>query len=134
MLNLTYYEMGGNGSFASGATNLESNRRFKTIFDFNENIKILEMKNSRDGVKLPEESHTKNRVYAIFYKNGKGLKAVGVYGNDGKKLFEIHTIDHKGLGPHYHVWDNGRPSNSYPITAEMRKLLDKIINFKRNNK
>ena len=58
--------MGGNGSFFSGITNFEENRRYKTILSIGDNIKILETKNPRLGLKLPEESHTPNRIYAAF--------------------------------------------------------------------
>ena len=50
--------MGGNGSFFSGITNFEDGRRYKTILSIGDNIKILETKNPRLSLKLPEESHT----------------------------------------------------------------------------
>ena len=34
-------------------------------------IHILEMKDKKKGNKLPEESHTPGRIYAIFRKDGK---------------------------------------------------------------
>ncbi len=125
--------MGGNGSFFSGITNFEENRRYKTILSIGDNIKILETKNPRLGLKLPEESHTPNRIYAAFYRSGKGLKEIGVYGADGKKLYEIHTIDHHGLGAHYHNWLGGKPVNddAHVLTNEMKGLINKIINSKK---
>lgn len=53
--------MGGNGSFFSGITNFEANREYKTILSIGNNIKILETKNPKRSLKLPEESHTPNR-------------------------------------------------------------------------
>ena len=50
--------MGGNGSFFSGITNFENGRMYKTISSIGDNIKVLETKNPKAGVKLPEESHT----------------------------------------------------------------------------
>ena len=125
--------MGGNGSFFSGITNFEENRRYKTILSIGDNIKILETKNPKAGVKLPEESHTPNRIYATFYRNGKGLKEIARYGPDGKKIEAIHIVDHKGLGPHYHKWTKGKPveGETRALTTEMKKLVDKIINFKK---
>ena len=92
--------MGGNGSFISGITNFEDGRTYKTILSIGDNIKILETKNPRLALKLPEESHTPNRIYATFYRNGKGLKELAEYGADGKRLNSIHIIDHHGLGSH----------------------------------
>lgn len=79
-------------------------------------------------IKLPP-----NRIYAAFYRSGKGLKEIGVYGADGKKLYEIHTIDHHGLGAHYHNWLGGKPVNddAHVLTNEMKGLINKIINFKK---
>jgi hypothetical protein len=81
--------MGGNGSFLSGITNFENGRMYKTVSSIGDNIKVLETKNPKAGVKLPEESHTPNRTYATFYRNGKGLKEIARYGPDGKKIEEI---------------------------------------------
>ena len=50
--------MGGNGSFISGITNFEEGRQYKTILSIGDNIKILETKNPKLSLKLPEESHT----------------------------------------------------------------------------
>jgi hypothetical protein len=55
-----------------------------------------------------------------------------VYGGDGKKMYEIHTIDHRGLGPHYHIWSDGKPiHDAHALTNEMKSLINKIINFKK---
>lgn len=122
--------MGGNGSFASGSTRNEEGRRWKTINVLFNGAKVLELKKSSDSVKLPEESHTPNSIYAIYYANGKGLKEIAEYGSDGKKLYEIHTVDHKGLGTHYHTWKDGKPGDPQPITAAMEKLLKEILDNK----
>ncbi len=47
-------------------------------------------------------------------------------GADGKKEYEIHTVDHKGLGIHYHKWENGRPLPPHSITESMKRLLDEV--------
>lgn len=125
--------MGGNGSFFSGITNFEDGRTYKTILSIGDNIKILETKNSHNSLKLPEESHTPNRTYATFYRNGKGLKEIAEYGPDGKRINSIHLQDHKGLGPHWHPWkDGGQVENAaYELTDRMKSIINKIINFKK---
>lgn len=122
--------MGGNGSFALKSTVSEAGRRWKTVMTTPSGIKILELKNPNSSISLPEESHTPNTTYAIFNKGGKGLKAVAKYGEEGKKLFEIHTTDHKGLGAHYHPWKDGHPMEARPLTAALKKLLNDAINLK----
>lgn len=94
--------MGGNGSFVSGTTNFED-RQYKTILSIGDNIKILETKNPKSSWKLTEESHIPGRIYATFYRNGKGLKELAEYGVAGERLNSIHIIDH-GLGSHWHPW------------------------------
>lgn len=122
--------MGGNGSFASKSTASESGRRWKTVYVTKSGIKIIEMKNPKAAFKLPEESHSPNSVYAIFNKGGKDMKAIAKYGADGKKLFEIHTTDHNGLGAHFHPWKDGHPLDAQPLTENMKKLIDNALNFK----
>ena len=122
--------MGANGSHASGVLNTEEGRAYKTLFKMEDNIVYLSQKNPKQEGKLPEESHTPNRVYVSFLASGKDVKAIAKYDNDGKKLWEIHTNDHKGLKPHYHVWANGAPSvDGFPLTPEMSKLLKKVRNY-----
>ena len=125
--------MGGNGSFFSGITNFEENRRYKTILSIGDNIKILETKNPRLSLKLPEESHTPGRIYATFYRNGKGLKEIAEYGPDGKRINSIHIIDHNGLGSHWHPWKNGGQveNSAHALDDRMKGLINKIINFKK---
>ena len=124
--------MGANGSFANGSTALEKDRRWKTILVLKDGTKIIELKNKKGAVKLPEESHSPNSTYAIFNKDGKGVKAIAKYGSDGKKIWEIHTTDHKGLGPHYHKWKDGKPLDEepHPLTPAMKKLLKNVLDLK----
>ena len=119
--------MGGNGSFSNGSTSTEEGRRLKTIYEFGGDIKIIELKNSKDPIKLPEESHSPNATYAIFNKGGKTIKAVAKYNGEGKKLFEIHTAPHKGLQPHYHNWQDGRPADVHQLDDSKQYLLNKIL-------
>lgn len=106
---------------------------YKTVFSIGDNIKILETKSLKASLKLPEESHTPNRTYATFYRNGKGLKEIAEYGPDGKRINSIHIQDHKGMRSHWHPWMNGRQAqkDARPLTNEMKKLINKIKNFKK---
>lgn len=126
--------MGGNGSHASGSTNTEEGRNWKTIYVTPSGIKFIELKDKGKPYKLPEESHSPNATYAMWNKPDKKgrvtLKGIAKYDNNGKKLIEIHTMDHKGLGAHYHVWKDGKPVGVNPLTPELKKLLDNAINCK----
>ena len=124
--------MGGNGSFLSRSTDTEAGREYVTVYSLDENIKIIERKNKQQNIKPPQESHTPNRIYAMFYKDGHDVKEVSVYGSDCLKLYVIHTQDHKGLGEHYHPWRDGKPipNEVYSLTSEMKILLERIRNLK----
>ncbi len=61
---------------------------------------------------------------------------IGVYGDDGEKLYEIHTENHNGISPHYHKWSNGGPSGkgddyARPLTPDMKKLLKNVQDLKK---
>lgn len=123
--------MGGNGAFSSGVLNSEAGRKYATVFQIDENTLVLEQKDRRKGIKLPEESHTPNRYYVAFRKDGKDVKSIAKYGADGKKIWEIHTNEHNGIKPHFHYWkDNGQEEQGYPLTSEMRDILNRIRNLK----
>lgn len=95
-----------------------------------DNIVVLEQKDPKHKGKLPEESHTPNRIYVSFMANGQDVKEIAKYGSDGKKLWAIHTKDHKGIKPHYHIWKDGAPTEEgYPLTKDMQKILKKIRNY-----
>ena len=125
--------MGANGSHASGVLNTEEGRAYKTLFKTGD-IVYLDQKNPKQSGKLPEESHTPNRIYVAFLKNGKDIKDVSLYGSDGKKFLQIHTQPHHGLAPHYHIWENGKPLvGDLPLTPYMKKLLKIAQNYGNRN-
>lgn len=122
--------MGGNGSHASGFLEKEDNREYRTIFTIGDNIKVLEQKNPKKGGKLPEESRTPNRIYVSLYANGTDVKAIAQYDENGKKIYEIHTADHKGIKPHYHEWKDGQQvKGAHHLTPEMKQLLKKVKDY-----
>lgn len=131
--------MGANGSHASGSTNSDAGRNWKNVGVVGD-VQIIQKKNPKVSNKLPEESHTPNRTYAIFEKDGNDVKAIAKYGSDGKKIWEIHTTDHDSIREHYHLWKDGKPeqeagpngkprNKAYPLTPEMEKLFRKIRNY-----
>ncbi len=124
--------MGSNGSFSSGILKSEEGRAYETIYKIDDNMVVLEQKNKRKGVKLPEESHTPGRYYVAFKKDGSDVKSFAKYGQDGLKIWEVHTDDHHGLKPHYHPWLNGEPveNDVRKLTQEMLIMLNRIRNFK----
>ena len=129
--------MGSNGRYARGDANTEEGRQYKCINLLDDNIKVLVPKDSKKGIKLPEESHTPNRIYVSLHSKGTlegKLKAVGVYGDNGIKMYEIHTSDHHDLNLHCHYWENGGPimkngkeTDAIPLTDKMMELYQKII-------
>lgn len=124
--------MGSNGSFSGGLIRDEQSLRWKTIKVLQNGVKIIEFKKSNMPMKMPEESHSPNTTYAMVNKDGKGIKSISRYGSDGKKIFEIHTADHKGLGAHYHVWKDGKPVEIRPLSdspGKMKLLKDVIKNL-----
>lgn len=125
--------MGGNGSRGKGLLDSELGRNWKTTASIGE-IQVVQLKDLSKPNKLPEESHTANRLYAIFEKDGSDVKSIAKYDNNGKKVWEIHTTDHKGLGAHFHLWKNGKPIKGsekplidYPY---LMAILNKVRNFK----
>ena len=124
--------MGGNGSVSSGVLNSEAGRKYVNVFRIDDNTLVLEQKNKKLGIKLPEESHTSGRIYVAFKKDGSDVKSIAKYGPDGLKIWEIHTDDHHGLHPHYHPWRNGKPvkDDVRNLTEEMKRILQKIRNLK----
>lgn len=132
--------MGGNGSHANGTTKSDIGQAWKTIGTVGD-IQVIQRKNSNESLKLPEESRTANRVYAIFNKDGSDVKAIAKYGSDGKKMWEIHTTDHDNMGPHWHPWKDGRPvmcwdaskgkmrNVAHALTPEMELILNMVRNY-----
>lgn len=143
--------MGANGSKASGRLENEEGREYHTVLSISDNIKVLEKKDSNKNVKLPEESHTPNRIYVVINKPpsenkwsdeptaGK-LKSIAVYGDDCKKLYEIHVDHvHDGMSIHYHPWKDGKPQQkgrgkkspniALPLSPEMNNLLNQVKKY-----
>ncbi len=98
--------MGANGTHSSNALSSEENRKYWTVGTISENIKVLVQKDRNRHGKLPEESHTPNRVYVSFLTDGSDVKEIAQYGADCKKMYAIHTGNHKGISPHYHITIN----------------------------
>lgn len=121
--------MGGNGSYASGSTNSEAGRTYKTVGSIGD-IHILEKKNPKASHSLPEESHTPGRIYAEIRGDGNDVGKIAKYGPDGKKIWEIHTTPHHDLNDHYHDWKDGRPIGApKPLTKELKDILKKVRDY-----
>ena len=125
--------MGGNGSRGKGLLDSEMGRNWKTVTTIGE-IHVIQLKDPNKSNKLPEESHTVNRIYAIFEKDGSDVKAIAKYDSNGKKVWEIHTTDHKGLGAHFHLWKDGKPiqgsEKSLADNPQLLAILNKVRNLK----
>lgn len=125
--------MGGNGSRGKGLLDSELGRNWKTAATIGE-IQVVQFKDPSRSNKLPEESRTSNRIYTIFEKDGSDVKAIAKYDSEGKKVWEIHTTDHKGLGVHFHLWKDGKPiegsEKSLSGYPPLLAILDKVRNLK----
>lgn len=144
--------MGANGKKSKKQLENPKDRAYRTneVLKISDNIVVVEAKNKNARVKLPEESHTPNRVYVAINKPatdkigqkdpyaGK-LKSIAVYDGECKKLYEIHVDHtHDGMPEHYHPWENGHPVKAgmgknahnvaYPLTTEMKRLLQQVKN------
>lgn len=121
--------MGGNGSRSSRSTDYFYGRRWKTIEQLSNDVKVIQFKDPKTPGKMPEESHSPNSIYAMMNKNGEGLKSIAVYGPDCKKIVEIHTADHHNLGSHYHDWKNGSVVDVHSLSDNPKwaKLLDETL-------
>ena len=122
--------MGANGSKSSGYLEKDEYRLWKTFCTLNSGIKVIERKDPKISVKLPEESHSPNSIYAIFRRDGNDVKAIAKYDGDCRKVWEIHTAEHENLHEHYHVWKHGCPTGQpKPLTEELRGILNLVRNF-----
>ncbi len=122
--------MGANGSFANGSTASEAGRNWETVGSI-ENIQIIQLKNPKRPNKLPEESHTPDRIYAIFEKDGSDVKGIAGYGADGKKQWEVHTVEHDGICPHTHKWKDGKPETSIDADGNERNQVQPLSPFEK---
>ncbi len=136
---LKIFAVGANGSHINGSLESELGRKWHTTGTVGD-IQIVQKKNFKESAKLPEESHTPNRIYAVFNKKGNDVQAIAKYGPDGKKIWEIHTRDHNDLGPHYHPCENGHPKTfinnkghqenvTYNLDSYKKSILEKVRNY-----
>ncbi len=112
--------MGANGSSSSRSTHYFYGRRWKTVEVLSNGVKVIQFKDPKTPGKMPEESLSPNSIYAMMNKKGGGIKSITVYGKDCKKIVEIHTADHKGLGLHYHIWKDGHDISVYSLSTNTK--------------
>lgn len=99
--------MGGRGSASNflyrdrSGKFAEYGSEYKTIHQYGK-IKFVQPRNTKDSVRVPEETRTKGRIYVTVGKKGE-LKAVTRYDKNGKKCLQIDlSHPHNGLKPHSH--------------------------------
>lgn len=88
-------------------------------------VRVLRKRgNNNTLVKSFGSSHDEREIE----KDGSDVKSIAKYDDEGKKVWEIHTTDHKGLGAHYHLWSKGKPikGSESSLTEEMYKILKKV--------
>lgn len=69
-------------------------RTYHTVISITDNIKVVESNNKNANVKLPEESHTPSNIYVVINKPATNAKG------------------------------RNAPNKAFPLTPEMKKLLE----------
>jgi len=90
-------------------------------------IKFVKPKNDRAGVRVPEETRTKGRVYATLGKDGN-VKAITRYDKNGKKCLQIDlTHPHNGIKPHAHKGYNH--ANGRRLSKSEKALMERVLKY-----
>jgi hypothetical protein len=123
--------MGGNGSASKMGYVPISERLYRTVGEIG-NVQILQYNNGKQA-KLPEESNTPNRFYAVYEKGGTELKELAYYGSNHKRRWVIHAGEHdyNGISPHCHFWRNGKPVSGGYLSPSMKKIWESVIKYKK---
>lgn len=107
-----------NGKFA------EYGSEYVTIHQYGM-VKYVKPRNSKDSVRVPEETRTKGRIYVTVGRDGQ-LKSITRYDKNGKKCIQIDlTHFHNGLKPHAHKGYNHRDGKR--LSKSERALVDRIV-------
>ena len=131
--------MGANGSLARRSGKSPVGDAYNNVGRVG-NTYVVQMKNPKENVNLPRKSEVPNCIVAIFCKNGADVQKLAGYGPDCMKQWEVHTVDHHGLNPHYHPCINGKPEQivnpdgttsnlGMRLTNEMESLLSQLRNY-----
>lgn len=98
---------------------------FRTLW-ISDEIKYVTVRNPDESPRMPRETRTPGRVYALIGTDGS-VKAIGIYGKDGRIEAQI-DLDHLhgGLKPHVHrdAWhhDGGKP-----LDAGEKALVGRVL-------
>lgn len=70
-----------------------------------------------------------NEIIEKMWKSDRSIGGVKVlYNPHVKRQNELP----KDLSPHFHIWNEGKPSDDgFPLTQEMKTLLYKVRSFKK---
>lgn len=125
--------MGGRGAFVNIDTGdfafIDGGQIYHTV-GFDDGIKYLIQEKGHTGQKVPDYSHTADRIYVLL-SNGK-VKSIGIYENH----FKVKSIDllhthyeptlGKKLGWHYHT-DLGHKSPAHELSKSDMELVYKVL-------
>lgn len=103
---------------------------YKTLWQ-DGNVKYVTPRDDKDNIRVPQETRTPNRTYALVDRNGN-IKSICHYGSDGKLDRQI-DLDHyhNGKKPHVHDGFNhgeGRDSSK----PEKREIEETIKRWKQH--
>lgn len=122
--------MGGRGKSNSSTSTPGANLSHWNVVRNKGNMYVYEMKNPKAALKPPVSDQIPNS-FVIMYRKAtdkmQGIKSITSYDANGIRDYEIHTADHKGLGPHFHKFINGTIPDGEPqsLTPELQSILDK---------
>lgn len=114
--------MGSRGSFLESG-GFSTPAKWHTV-DFVDGIKVLEPKDPKASISLPERSNTPGTAYLSYRKNGT-FDQLRVFGKDRIPQYDIDYGRHQGrLSLHVHYYENGvRASGSNVIFLKKGDVL-----------
>lgn len=123
---------GSRGAFVNIDLNdfFKENGQIYHSVGFEDGIKYLIQEDHKGGKKIPDYSHTDNRIYVLIEKGE--VKSIGIYENHIKvKSIDLkHTHTNKTTGEklkrHYHT-DLHHQGNAYPLGKDELELVNKIL-------
>ena len=125
--------MGANGSVLQRQGMRPVGERWVSVGNVGD-VEILQMKPGINNTQLPRDGAKPNSTYSIFMRNGKDVKTIAKYDENGIAKWEIHNDNHHGIKPHIHLCnEKGYPisNTGSELTPELASLFERVRNFRK---